>query len=235
MKNIAADLFCGAGGTSTGLLQASAELGQEIQLLAINHWEIAIQTHSLNHPDVRHFNGDLKDLDPRVLIPDGRLRLLIASPECTHFSRARGGKPMSKQSRASVKYVLRWISALDVEDVLIENVPEFQEWGPLHRKGEKEGLPIRKLQDHGYRVAWRILNAANYGDATTRQRLFIIARKIKPIEFPEPTHFPHSVDMFGKHQSWRPAKEIIDWSVKGTSIFGRGDIIPQELPFLRQP
>lgn len=226
----AADLFCGAGGTSTGLLQAAHELGQNMNLVAVNHWELAISTHSANHPNVKHYNSDLKDVDPRQVVPSGKLRLLVASPECTHFSRARGGKPMSKQSRASVKYVLQWVNSLDVEDVLIENVPDFADWGPLdrktmkpiaNRKGEYFHRFIRKMKDIGYRVDWRILNAADYGDPTTRKRLFIIARKNHPICWPEPTHHKNGGDMFGARPRWKPAREIIDWSIKGESIFNR--------------
>ena len=107
-KVYAADLFCGAGGSSSGLLKAAKRLGLNVELLAVNHWDIAIATHSLNHPGVRHINSDLEKVDPRLVVPGGKLDLLVASPECTHFSKARGGKPMSKQSRASVKYILRW-------------------------------------------------------------------------------------------------------------------------------
>ncbi len=147
-----------------------------------------------------------------------------------------------------MKYVLRWIRALDVEDVLIENVPDFMTWGPLHRKctcgagpdikkkhakgclystpiksrkGEYFYRFIQKLRDFGYNVEHRILTAADYGDPTTRQRLFIIARKNKPVIFPEPTHHRAGGDMFGKKNRWRPAREIIDWSIKGESIYNR--------------
>lgn len=225
-----ADFFCGAGGTSTGLLQAAKELNQKVQLIAINHWEMAISTHSENHPNVKHYNSDLEKIEPLEVVPSGKLRLLVASPECTHFSRARGGKPMSKQSRASVKYILRWVNALDVEDVLIENVPDFETWGPLDRatklpikkrKGEYFHRFIRKMQAIGYVVDWRVLNAADYGDPTTRKRLFIIARKHQPIRWPEPTHHKEGGDMFGSRPRWKPAREIIDWTIKGESIFNR--------------
>ena len=229
----AADLFCGAGGTSTGLLEAAKHLGLNVQLIAVNHWDVAIATHSLNHPNVNHFNSDLEKIDPLKVVPDGKLHLLVASPECTHFSKARGGKPMSKQSRASVKYILRWVGALDIENVLIENVPEFMDWGPLHRKGPNTDKPIknrkgeyfhrfiRKMQEHGYQVKWRVLNAADYGDPTTRKRLFIMARKGNAPTFPEPTHGKVATDMFGTRPTWRPARDIIDWSIKGESIFTR--------------
>jgi len=230
----AADLFCGAGGTSSGLLEAAEQLGLKVDLIAVNHWDIAIATHSLNHPNVTHFNSDLEKIDPREVVPGGKLHLLVASPECTHFSKARGGKPMSKQSRASVKYILRWIGALDVENVLIENVAEFMDWGPLHRKGPNLDKPIkkrkgeyfhrfvRKMQEHGYIVKWRVLNAADYGDPTTRKRLFVIARKGKHPVFPEPSHGKQTQDvLFGSRHAWRPARDIIDWSIKGESIFKR--------------
>lgn len=232
-KVIAADLFCGAGGTSTGLLKAARRLGLSVELVAINHWDVAIATHSLNHPMVTHFNSDLEKIDPRQVVPGGKLDLLLASPECTHFSKARGGKPMSKQSRASVKYILRWVGALDVANVIIENVPEFMDWGPLHRKGPNTDKPIknrkgeyfhrfvRKMEEHGYTVRWRVLNAADYGDPTTRKRLFIMARKGGLPVFPEPTHGKVAQDLFGTRKTWRPAREIIDWSIKGESIFNR--------------
>jgi len=229
----AADLFCGAGGTSTGLLNAARHLKLDIQLIAINHWDVAIATHSLNHPGVTHVNSDLEKVDPREVVPGGKLHLLVASPECTHFSKARGGKPMSKQSRASVKYILRWIGALDIENILIENVSEFMDWGPLHRKGPNTDKPIknrkgeyfhrfiRKMQEHGYSVKWHVLNAADYGDPTTRKRLFILARKGGDPVFPEPTHAKVAEDLFGRRPTWRPARDIIDWSIKGESIFQR--------------
>lgn len=236
----AADLFCGAGGTSTGLLQAMDKLGLKVSLLAINHWEIAIETHSLNHPRVKHMCDALENLDPRKLVPSGKLRIMVASPECTHFSNARGGRPMSKQSRATIKHVLRWLRNLDVQDVLIENVREFQTWGPLHREGPNKDRPIkgrkgqffrafiRSLTALGYSVEWRILCAADYGDPTTRERLFIRASKTQnPIRWPEPTHSCSKraqLPLFGKTfelHPWKPAREIIDWSDLGKSIFNR--------------
>jgi DNA (cytosine-5)-methyltransferase 1 len=226
----AADLFCGAGGTSTGLLQAASDLHLNLNLVAINHWDLAISTHSQNHPGVTHYNSDLNDVDPRAVVPGGKLRLLVASPECTHFSKARGGKPMNKQSRASIKYVLRWVRALDVEDVLIENVPEFLDFGPLDpktmtpvdaRKGEYFYRFVRKLEEFGYQVSWRLMVAADYGDPTTRKRLFIQARKTRPIRWPDQTHHKNGGDMFGPKQQWRAAREIIDFTLPNESIFGR--------------
>jgi DNA (cytosine-5)-methyltransferase 1 len=225
-----ADLFCGAGGTSTGVLQAADELGLKVNLIAVNHWDLAIATHSENHPGMSHYNADLEDINPNEVVPSGKLRLLVASPECTHFSRARGGKPMSDQSRTSAKHIIHWAKALDIEDILIENVPDFVDWGPLDRetmrpikarKGQYFHKFIRDLESLGYKVAWRILNAADYGDPTTRKRLFIIARKHQAIRFPEPTHHKDGGDMFGARPKWKPAREIIDWTIKGESIFKR--------------
>lgn len=234
-----ADLFAGAGGTSTGVARAAARLGARMNLIAVNHWEIAVETHTQNHPDAKHFCTDLDATSPRKLVPSGRLNLLVASPECTHHSNARGGKPMSDQSRSTAWCILRWCEALYVENVLIENVREFLSWGPLgangrpliSKRGETFKAFIAGMCSLGYRVEHRILNAANYGDPTTRERLFIIARRgNKPIKWPVPSH---SVDgrpsydkqkggyHYGEFQKWRSARQIIDWDLRGRSIFGR--------------
>ena len=232
MKTIyAADLFCGAGGSSTGLKHACDALGFKLNLLAVNHWDIAIATHSKNHPYAKHICESLDNVDPRKAVPRGFLDILIASPECTHHSNARGGKPCSDQSRASAWHVLRWAEALRIDNILIENVKEFQSWGPLSlngrpmktRKGETFRAFLIALESLGYKVDARVLNAANYGDPTTRERLFILARRgRKPIFWPEPTHTPDGrSSLFGKTKRWRTAREIIDWSIQGQSIFER--------------
>lgn len=231
-KVYAADLFCGAGGTSTGLREACEQMGAQLKLVAINHWEIAIATHSDNHPNAEHLCASVDSVDPRKCVPGGRLQLLIAAPECTHHSRARGGKPRNDQSRASAWLVLRWLEMLTVDNVLIENVPDFVTWGPLgsngkplkKRKGETFNAFITALKSLNYNVDWKVLNCANYGDPTTRERLFIMARRgRKPINWPAPTH---SVDgaktLFGEMEKWRAAREIIDWSLPGQSIFDPG-------------
>jgi hypothetical protein len=110
-----ADLFCGAGGTSTGLLRAARTLGFNTELLAINHWDIAIATHQLNHERVKHLCQNLDKVDPLELIPGGRLDILVASPECTHHSNARGGKPRSDQKRADAWLLMRWLEKLYVK------------------------------------------------------------------------------------------------------------------------
>lgn len=219
----AVDLFCGAGGTSTGLLKAAKRRGLRLQLVAINHWPTAINSHSLNHPGVRHICEELDRIRPREVIPRGRLQLLAASPECTHHSQARGGKPINDQSRATAWHVLNWADKLSIDNLLIENVPEFQTWGPLGKnsrplkkeKGKLFDAFIHSLRALGYTVDWRVLCCADYGDATTRQRLFILARRGQPVVWPDRTHGP------GLPLPHRPARDIIDWSLEGKSIFGR--------------
>lgn len=227
----AADLFCGAGGTSTGLLQACAAAEIPVELVAVNHWERAIETHAANHPKAAHFCQSLADLDPKKAVPGGKLDLLVASPECTHHSVARGGKPVNDQSRASAYCVHRWCAALEVRRVLIENVPEFVTWGPLGKDGKplKTGRGklftafVETFRAMGYRVEWRVLNAADYGGATTRRRLFVQAAKGRqPIIWPAPTHEPDPTPgLFGSLPRWRAAREVIDWRLRGASIFNR--------------
>lgn len=224
----AADLFCGAGGTSKGLALACEELGIQVDLTAINHWDVAVATHKENHPWAEHLLSKIEDVDPTVVVPGGVLDLLVASPECTHFSVARGGKPKEDQKRASPWVILPWLSRLFVRTLLIENVPEFQSWGPLDARGHPvpsfKGQTYRAflsaIRAHGYTVNAGVLNAADYGDVTSRRRLFIIARRGRtPVRFPKPTH-----SKGGKAKGtkpWRAAREIIDWSLEGQSIFNR--------------
>jgi len=226
-----ADLFCGAGGASTGFLQAATSRGLAVDLVAVNHWPIAVQTHTVNHPSARHFCQSIETLDPEVAVPGRKLDLLIAAPECVHFSTARGGRPMSDQSRASAWHLLRWLEVLRVEHVLIENVPEFQTWGPLGAHGRpmasKKGNTFRAfiaaLESLNYRVEYRVLNAADYGAVTTRRRLFLQARRgNKPIIWPKQTHSrTGGRDLFGGLKKWRAAREVIDWTLKSESIFDR--------------
>jgi DNA (cytosine-5)-methyltransferase 1 len=127
------DMFCGAGGESTGIMQAALEQDMKVNLLAINHWEIAMNTHAANHPSANHLCESVERIDPTRVIKKGKLDLLWASPECTHHSIARGGRPRSEQSRASAWLILKWLQELYVERVIIENVKEFLAWGPLDK------------------------------------------------------------------------------------------------------
>jgi DNA (cytosine-5)-methyltransferase 1 len=250
-----ADLFCGAGGSSTGARRALAARRMRMRLVAVNHWQTAVDTHTANHPEAEHFCVDVYKTSPREAVPGGRLDLLMASPTCTYHSRARGGKPISrdqKYGRMTPTQVLRWLRELDVRALLIENVPEFEGWCPVHpedapihraeclegrgRFGEsvKPCVPgktcrtragdyfrawVRRIEALGYRVEWRVLCAADFGDATTRQRFFLLARKDgRPIVWPTPTHAKTA----GRGlKRWRGAREVIDWSLSGRSIFGR--------------
>lgn len=226
-----ADLFCGAGGTSTGALEAIRTMGYEPNLTAINHWDVAIATHTTNHPGARHLCVSIDDINPKTLFAEEGLDLLWASPECTHHSVARGGKPINDQSRATAWCVVRWAEAVRPPVILVENVPEFESWGAIGSNGRplasKKGATflawVEALKSLGYRVDWRVLCAADYGDPTTRRRLFVQAvRGRRKIVWPDPTHAPDGeTDMFGTRKPWVAAKEIIDWSLPGQSIYER--------------
>ncbi len=225
------DLFAGAGGASTGLMLAAHALRQAVRVSAINHWPAAVKTHAANHPEADHLCASVEHVDPREVVPGGRVHLLMAGPECIFFSSARGGKPVNDQRRSSAWQIQRWAELLDIDHILVENVPEFQAWGPLgsdgrplkRRKGEIYQAWLRALEAMNYRVEARVLNAADFGEATTRQRLFVQARKGRGlITWPEPTHAKApTTHLFGQSVRWRAAREIIDWSVPSTSIFRR--------------
>ena len=222
-----ADLFCGAGGSSSGAQRAIEELGATMDLVAVNHWNTAIATHSANHPNARHLVEDVSLVDPERVVPEGRLDLLMASPECRFFSRARGGKPIHDQGRMNPWVVHNWLTKIDVRCVIIENVPEFVDWGPLDEhgrpdkahKGEHFQAWFLTFLSLGYRAEWRMLNAADYGEATTRTRFFLVARKDGvPLEWPEPSHGKIGAPLFPGRMRWRGAREIIDWTNPGRSI-----------------
>lgn len=238
-KFLVADLLCGAGGSSTGCRRALDEIGVEMELVCVNHWGVAIETHRLNHPEARHYCQDIASVRPHQVVPEGRLDLLMASPSCTHHSVARGGKPTSDQQRSDPWHIVTWLTELEVDRIIIENVWEFTGWGPVDPKTMRP-IPARKgdyfrqwtgtLRGLGYDIEWRKLNAADYGDATTRQRFILMGRKNRPgrravaIQWPQRTHMkaePGKLDLFPGLKPWRPAREIIDWSLKGKSIFDR--------------
>jgi len=201
-------------------------MGYELDLFAVNHWDIAIATHSANHPHAKHMCASIDTVDPRIAVPGGRLDLLWASPECTFFSVARGGKPVTDQGRASAWLILRWAELLYIDTILIENVKEFRDWGPVGQNGKplksKKGQTfvafLTALESFGYRTEWQIYNAADFGAATSRERLFIQARRgNKPLSWPRPTHHKNG----GRLKKWRGAREIIDWEIPCPSIFSR--------------
>lgn len=225
-KPVVVDMFCGSGGESQGINWSAKKAGINIEMFAINHWERAIETHRANFPNAEHICRDVRDIDPSSLVPGRKVALLWASPACTHFSVARGGKPCDDQSRVTPFTILDWIDKLTIDRVIIENVPEFTSWGPLdentHRpipgkKGETFRAFIEMIRSFGYAIDWNVLNAADYGAPTTRRRLFIQAVRVgsdKAILWPEVTHEKPSGNVIPEGlPSWVPASEIIDWSL----------------------
>lgn len=248
-KLLIADLLCGAGGSSTGAIRALLELGwtmEEIILVCVNHWQTAIDTHQRNHREARHYVQDIATVRPHLIVPEGFLDLLMASPTCTYHSIARGGKPTSDQQRSDPWHIITWLTELRVKRIIIENVWEFIGWGPVDprtgrpiksRKGEYFHAWIETIKRLGFEPEWRKLNAANYGDATTRHRFILFARSDgRRLLWPVATHAKRddvqkldrnegliqgTLDLEPTRQTWRGAREIIDWSIKGKSIFGR--------------
>lgn len=220
----AADLFCGAGGTSIGAEQSGAAKVR----FAVNHWDVAVETHSANFPDAKHVNSRLDQVRPSEC---PKIDLLFASPECTHHSRARGGRPTSDQQRAGAFELMPWIEHHRPSFLIVENVVEFEQWGPVGNDGKplssKRGRLfeawVHSIQACGYSVAWNRLNAADYGAATSRERLFVVARKgRRAVNWPEPTHRRNPVaNLFAQLPQWRGAWEVIDWSIPCPSIFSR--------------
>ncbi len=220
------DMFCGGGGESTGIIQAAKQYNFNVKLSAINHWDKAINTHKANYPFATHYQESIQNLDPTKVVPGGKLDLLWASPECTHHSNARGGRPRSDQSRATAWEICKWAQELFIGRIIIENVPEFTSWRPLDENGklivEKKGDVFRSfiktLESLGYTVEWRILCAADYGVPTTRRRLFIQAAKgNKKILWPKPKCSESGSTL----PKWKAAKDIIDWSIPCPSIRDR--------------
>ena len=224
-EEIIVDSFAGGGGASTGIELAT---GRPVTI-AINHDPDAILMHKTNHPFTEHYQASVWDVDPREVCHGRPVGLLWASPDCKHFSKAKGGKPVDKNIRGLAWIVLRWAGTVAPRVIMLENVEEFQTWGPV-RKGRpvksKVGQTFHKwvsqLEALGYAVEWRELVAADYGAPTTRKRFFLIARRDgEPIVWPEPTHAPANSQEVkeGKKKPWRSAAEIIDWSLPCPSIF----------------
>lgn len=226
------DLYCGAGGYSTGFAEAMHDLGLPYYEVAVNHWERAIETMQTNHPDVIAMQVDISAVNPCDIDVDV-IDLLHASPSCTHHSRAKGGKPRDNQLRSQPNEIWKFVDNKHVRRITIENVPEFVKWGPLTVDGKpikrKEGECFRawlqQFTARGYTYEYRILNCADYGDATSRKRFFLQAVKhgCGKIRWPEPTHAENpQPDLFGRTlKPWRGVNECLDYSDMGTSIFGR--------------
>lgn len=217
-EDLIVDLFAGGGGASTGIEQAT---GRYVDI-AVNHDPEAVSMHEMNHPQTRHYCEDVFDVDPLAVTNGRPVGLLWASPDCKHFSKAKGGKPVSKKIRSLAWVVVKWARLVRPRVICLENVEEFQTWGPLidempdpARKGETFRLWLSELRKLGYTVQFKELRACDYGAPTIRKRFFLVARcDGLPIVFPKPTH--------GKGlKPYRTASDIIDWSIPCPSIFGR--------------
>jgi DNA (cytosine-5)-methyltransferase 1 len=222
------DNFAGGGGASTGIEQA---LGRAVDI-AINHDEEAIRMHEANHPGTRHIRNNIWKVDPLAVTEGKPVELAWFSPDCKHFSKAKGGKPREKSIRDLAWVVVLWAQRVKPQLILLENVEEFRTWGPLgfdgqpikERAGETFDKWCRSLRKAGYKLQFRELRACDYGAPTIRKRFFMIARRDGlPIVWPEPTHGrPDSPEVLsGKRLPWRTAAEIIDWSIPCPSIFER--------------
>lgn len=225
LEEIIVDNFAGGGGASTGIELAT---GRPVTI-AINHDPDAILMHKTNHPFTEHYQASVWDVDPKEVCRGRRVGLAWFSLDCKHFSKAKGGKPVDKNIRGLAWIVLRWAGTVRPRVIILENVEEFQTWGPVRRGRpvkSKAGRTFRRwvsqLKDLGYAVDWRELVAADYGAPTTRKRFFLVARcDGQPIVWPEPTHAPaDSTEVQeGRKKPWRSAAEIIDWSLPCPSIF----------------
>lgn len=236
------DLFAGGGGASEGI---RAALGRDPDV-AVNHDPEAISMHTVNHHDTMHFTADVFEVDPMTIWPEYPVGLLWASPACTHFSKARGSKPVCKQLRSLAWIVVKWARLRKPAQIYLENVEEFTDWGPVLddgqpcpiRKGETFTRFVSELQKLGYDVEWREVKAHEYGAPTIRKRLFMVARcDGKEIVWPEPTNGdPKSPEVkSGKHKPFRTAAEIIDWSIPGNSIFMRTEEIKAKKLRIKRP
>ncbi|MGE3844952.1 MAG: DNA cytosine methyltransferase [Vicinamibacterales bacterium] len=228
MDGLIIDNFAGGGGASLGVEMACWKSPD----IAINHSEIALSLHAANHPNTEHIVEDVWNVDPRAVTKGRPVAVAWFSPDCKHFSKAKGGKPVEKKIRGLAWVIIRWAVSVRPAIIALENVEEFQDWGPLNsdgmpcplNKGRTFRLFVQRLRQAGYDVEWRELRACDYGAPTIRKRLFMIARcDGRPIRWPEPTHGdPKSLEVaVGALQPWRTAAECIDWSIPCPSIFGR--------------
>lgn len=213
------DLFAGGGGASKGI---EAALGRHVDI-AVNHSPVALAVHAKNHPNTRHLVTDVWEVSPKKAAAGRKVFSLWASPDCTHFSVAKGGKPRKQGIRSLAWVVVDWARQVRPRFIFLENVAEFRTWGPLG----KDGLPIKArmgetfeqwrgaLELLGYTVDYRILDASHYGAPTRRRRLFLVARcDGEPIRWPAPTHGPGLLP-------FHTAAECIDWNLPCPSIFER--------------
>lgn len=225
LDEIIVDNFAGGGGASTGVELATGRIVD----IAINHDPDAILMHQTNHPHTQHIQASVWDVDPVEVCRGRSVGLAWFSPDCKHFSKAKGGKPVDKSIRGLAWIVLRWAGTVRPRVIILENVEEFQTWGPVRRgrpvktkAGQTFWRFVSQLRGLGYDVDWRELVAADYGAPTTRKRFFLVARcDGRPIVWPEPTHAPADSPEVraGRLKPWRSAGEIIDWSQPMYSVF----------------
>lgn len=239
------DLFCGAGGTTTGVEAARIGRKKCAKVVAcVNHDANAIASHAANHPDALHYTEDIRTLDIaplaaylakcRKLYPGAKV-VLWASLECTNFSKAKGGLPRDADSRTLAEHLFRYIEGLNPDYIQIENVEEFMSWGDMDEKGHPISRDrgrcfmswVNRVRKCGYVFDHRLLNAADYGAYTSRRRLFIIFGKPGlPVVFPVPTYAKNGnegLEVFGEvlYHKWKPAREVLDLDDVGESIFTR--------------
>ena len=231
LDEIIVDNFAGGGGASTGMELATGRVVD----IAINHDPDAILMHKTNHPHTTHYQASVWDVDPVEVCAGRPVGLAWFSPDCKHFSKAKGGKPVDKSIRGLAWIALRWAGTVRPRVIILENVEEFQTWGPVRRgkpvkskKGQTFQKFVRQLYALGYDVQWRELVAADYGAPTTRKRFFLIARcDGRAIIWPEATHASRDSQEVknGEKLPWRSASEIIDWSLPCPSIFDTRETI----------
>lgn len=241
MRLLYIDLFCGAGGTSTGVNAARINGEKCADVIAcVNHDANAIASHASNHPEALHFTEDIRTLELSPLVahtakkraeyPDAFV-VLWASLECTNFSKAKGGMPRDADSRTLAEHLFRYIEAINPDYIQIENVEEFMSWGDMDKNGKPISMDrgrlyrrwVNNVKKYGYRFEYRILNSADYGAYTSRKRFFgIFAKKGLPIVFPEPTHSKEpQKTLFSDLKRWNPVKDVLDLQDEGISIFSR--------------
>ena len=223
MKDLIIDCFAGGGGASVGIEMA---LGRQVNI-AVNHDPDAILIHKTNHPDTLHLTEDIFKVDLQKYVKGQHVALMWASPDCTSHSKAKGGKPREKGLRILPWAVYKHAKAILPDVIIMENVEEIQQWGPLdkdgypikERNGEEYQRFIKKMQSIGYDFDCRELVAADYGAPTTRKRWYAIFRRDgKPIVWPEPTHSKGGVNGL---KPWEPIYKYLDLLDLGKSIFGR--------------
>lgn len=229
------DNFAGGGGASTGIELAT---GKSVDI-AINHDPEAVRMHKTNHPSTKHYCESVWDVDPVKACGGKPVALAWFSPDCKHFSKAKGGKPKDKKIRGLAWVALRWAALVHPRVIMLENVEEFMTWGPLNRAHRpikaKQGTTFRKFLQQfealGYLVEYRVLNAADYGTPTMRKRFFLVARcDGRPVRFPEPTHAPagSAEAAAGTKEPYVGAWTQIDFSLPCPSIFDTAEEIKEK-------